>query len=390
MKTSKTTLWLWTAAAFFAFFVFGFSDNLKGAVLPALLQDLNIAYTVGGSILLGLYIGFMAATLTSGLLADALGKRTVLLIACFSLALGVGGFTSFSTPLLLGLAMFVLGYGLGALELGCNALIVELHPADKGCYLSLMSVMHGMGSMAAPFFAGLLLAAEASWQAVYRWNFLLIGILLAIVAFSQAPSIQSAISDRIAFRRIGRKAFTPRMVWLYIAIAAYVAAEIGIASWLVEYLQTIRGQSVEASTRALSLYFGLMMIGRLAGSFVIERLGYLNSILSAMLAAGACLALGLSGPAFALTASGFFLSIVFPAMTATASDGLTENTSAILGLLFTFAGIGGMLGPWLVGFAGDYLGIARAFWLNLGFALITVFAALVLLFISSKKNAPIT
>lgn len=286
--------------------------------------------------------------------------------------------------------MFVLGYGLGALELGCNALIVELHPADKGRYLSLMSVMHGMGSMTAPFFAGLLLAAGASWQAVYRWNFLLIGILLAIVAFSQSPSIQSAISDRIDFRRIGRKAFTPRMVWLYVSIVAYVAAEIGIASWLVEYLQTIRGQSVEASTRALSLYFGLMMVGRLAGSFVIERLGYLKSILSAMLAGGACLALGLSGPAFALTASGFFLSIVFPAITATASDGLTENTSAILGLLFTFAGIGGMLGPWLVGFAGDSLGIARAFWLNLGFALITVFAALVLLFLSSKKNAPIT
>ncbi len=95
MKT--VSIWLWTAAAFFAFFVFGFSDNLKGAILPALLQDLRIDYTIGSSILLGLYIGFMAATLTTGLIADALGKRTVLLIAGGSLALGAGGFSSFST-----------------------------------------------------------------------------------------------------------------------------------------------------------------------------------------------------------------------------------------------------------------------------------------------------
>ena len=387
MKTSQTSLWLWTAAAFFAFFLFGFSDNLKGAVLPALLQDLNIAYTVGGSILLGLYIGFMVATLTTGLIADALGKKTVLLIAGVSLALGVGGFTTFSTPPLLGLSMFVLGYGLGALELGCNAIIVELHPNDKGRYLSLMSVMHGMGSMAAPFFAGLLLAAGASWRVVYRWDFLLIGILLAIVAFSRYPSVQSASSDKIDFRHIGRTAFTPRMVWLYVAIVAYVAAEIGIASWLVEYLQKIRGQDVKTSTAALSLYFGLMMVGRFLGSFVIERLGYLKSILAAMLAASACIALGLSGPAFALTISGFFLSIVFPAITATASDGLTENTNTILGLLFTFAGLGGMIGPWLVGFASDSLGIDRGFWLNLGFALVTALSAIVLLQLSRKKNA---
>lgn len=385
MKT--LSIWIWTAAAFFAFFVFGFSDNLKGAILPALLQDLRIDYTIGSSILLGLYIGFMAATLTTGLIADALGKRTVLLIAGGSLALGAGGFSSFSTPFLLGLSMFVLGYGLGALELSCNAIIVELHPMDKGRYLSLMSVMHGMGSMTAPFFAGLLLNAGSSWRTIYRLDFLLIGILLATAILNRYPSIPSAMSDKIDFRRLGQMAFTPRMVWLYIAIVAYVAAEIGIASWLVEYLQKIRAQDVKTSTSALSLYFGLMMVGRFAGSFVIERLGYLKSILVAMLGASACIALGLSGPGFALTASGFFLSIVFPAITATATDGLIENTNTVLGLLFTFAGLGGMLGPWLVGFASDSLGIDRGYWLNLGFALLTTISAIFLLRYSRKKNA---
>ena len=43
---SSAHLWLLTAGGFFAFFVFGFVDNLKGPTLPALLRDLNsVPYT---------------------------------------------------------------------------------------------------------------------------------------------------------------------------------------------------------------------------------------------------------------------------------------------------------------------------------------------------------
>lgn len=381
------SLWLWTVAAFYAFFVFGFSDNLKGPVLPALLRDLQIDYTTGSSILLCLYIGFMAATLTTGLIADRLGKRAVLQIAALSLAAGVGGFSSFQAPLWLGLSMFVLGYGLGAVELGGSALIIELHPNDKGRYLSLVSVMHSIGSMAAPAFAGLLLSSGASWRTVYRWDLPLIGILLALTAFHLSPVTRTNPGRPLDLQHITQTAFAPRMVWFYTAIIAYVAAEIGLAAWLVEYLQTVRAQSIQSSNAALSLYFGLMMAGRFAGSFFLERLGYVRSILLAMLTSGICLVFGLVGPALALSVVGFFFSIVFPAITAAASEDLTENANTVLGLLFTFAGLGGMVGPWLVGFAADHLGIAHAFWLNLASILVTLLAAVFLLGLR-PRNSP--
>ena len=71
---SNNTILLLTIGAFFAFFVFGFSDNLKGPVLPTLLQDLKFNYSLGGTILLGAYLGFIAATLTTGFLADMVGQ----------------------------------------------------------------------------------------------------------------------------------------------------------------------------------------------------------------------------------------------------------------------------------------------------------------------------
>jgi fucose permease len=386
-KISSKTIWLLTAGAFFAFFVFGFTDNLKGPSLPALLKDLNISYAVGGTILLGVYLGFMAATLTTGLLADAVGQKAVLTLAGVSLAIGVAGFTTLSAPVLLMIFMMFLGFGLGSLELGCNALIVSLHSADKGRYLNLMAVMHGMGSMLAPLYAGWLLAGGTSWRTVYRWDFVLIGLLIASFALARFPKGESVKSEKIDFRHRGKTAFTPEMLLYYAAITLYVAIELGIASWIVEFLQKIQAQGVEESTRALSIFFGLMMVGRFVGSFFVEKLGYLKSILLASLCASACVALAIFGPSqfsFLLPVSGFFLSIIFPTITAAASDAHKENVNTMLGLLFTFAGLGGVVGPWLVGIVSDLGGLRFGFSLNLAFGLLTAVAALVLLQLRRK------
>ena len=151
---------------------------------------------------------------------------------------------------------------------------------------------------------------------------------------------------------------------------------------MVEFLQQVYGQSVSQSTLALSIFFGLIMVGRFVGSFFVERLGYLRSVLFAALAASPCLGLSLFGPAqffWLLPASGFFLSIIFPTITASVSSTYQVNLNSLLGLLFTFAGFGGLFGPWLVGVASDLGGIQFGFSLNLVFCLLTAAAAFVLL-----------
>ena len=45
----------------------------------------------------------------------------------------------------------------------------------------------------------------------------------------------------------------------------------------------------------------------------------------------------------------------------------------------TFAGLGGVLGPWLVGVLSNLIGLRLGFGLNLGFGLLTVLAAFALL-----------
>ena len=115
MQSTKTpfrptlNIWWLTAAAFFGFLVFGFTDNLKGPTLPEILDNLVINYSTGGTILLGSYVGFVVASFSAGLLAEARGVKSVLLVAAASLLIGVGGFSFASSAVLLTLFMLFQG-----------------------------------------------------------------------------------------------------------------------------------------------------------------------------------------------------------------------------------------------------------------------------------------
>jgi fucose permease len=195
-------------------------------------------------------------------------------------------------------------------------------------------------------------------------------VLLVYFLLVKYPRSAGAESNKLDLKHLGKSAFTGEMILFYAAIAVYVAVEIGIGAWVVEFLQQAKAQSVMMSSLYLSLFFGGVTAGRFIGSFLVERVGYLPSMLYASFAAMGCVAVGTFGPAglsFFLPLAGLFLSIIFPTATAAVSDLHRENVGTVLGLLFTFAGVGGMVGPWLVGILSDWIGI------QLGFGVILVF-----------------
>lgn len=374
----KIYRWWLTAVVFFGFFIFGFTDNLKGPTLPAILDDLAINYSTGGTILLGSYVGFVIASFLAGLLAEVRDIKSALMLAAVALLIGVGGFSLAQTAVLLTLFMVIQGFGMGALELGGNSLIVQLHSANKGRYLNLMAVTHGLGATLAPLYAGQLLANEQSWRVVFRWDLVLIGLLAAFLMLIRFPPRRLVAKQGLTLRELGSTALSPTLRLFCLTATGYVAVEIGIAAWLVEYLQRIHGLGVGPSTLALSLFFGLIMIGRLIGSMVVDRIGHLRAIVIAISCSTLCIVVGLFVPSafWLLSASGLFLSITFPTLTAAVSETYTTNVSAILGLLFTFAGLGGILGPWIVGLIADRAGIQTGFSLVLLFGVLTLLGAL--------------
>ena len=155
------------------------------------------------------------------------------------------------------------------------------------------------------------------------------------------------------------------------------------------FLQQIRSLPVGLSNQWLSLFFAMMMIGRLVGGFFVQRIGYLRSIL--LMAGGAlfCLSAGLFGvKAFSLLLplTGLFLSVIFPTITAAVSDAYSGNGNTILGVLFTFAGLGGLLGPWLIAWGSDLFGLQSGFSINILFIVILLISTAILMKRTSNEQ----
>ncbi len=113
----------------------------------------------------------------------------------------------------------------------------------------------------------------------------------------------------------------------YVIIGSYVAAEVGIASWIVEYLEEYRGLSISLSSWALSLFFGTIMLGRFVSSFIVEKVGYIKLMIYSITLAIVCLIIGTQGglsTSFFVPISGLFLSTIFQLQQQQYLQGLDE------------------------------------------------------------------
>lgn len=371
-----------TIVVFFSYFIFGFVDNMKGATLPGLLDETGFGYAGGANIVFSEYFGFVLATLGTGILADLFGKKSVLFVAGFSLLAGVLSYASASALTVFLVTFFLVGIGAGALELGGNDIISDLYGDRKGRYLNLLACSHGVGSTIVPLFVGRMVAAGLSWRDCYRASAVLIVVFLTLSVFVKLPKRDAApaeVKRRVDFRAFFRVAFRGPMLCLYLAMFAYVGAEIGVATWLVDFLMKEKSLSFDRASTYLSLYFGGIMFGRFAGSFIVDRLGYGRAVFGCGAASVVTLSLGIYGPAacaILLPITGLFYAIIFPTLTAMAADRTGENQGMVLGLLFCSGGVGSMLGPWMSGMISDRWNLPLGMSVNILLGILVVLGAL--------------
>ncbi len=399
MATMLHSKKLLTLGGFWSFFAFGYIDNLKGPLLPEMLRDDSLSYTQAGNVIFAAYLGFIMATVTIGFVAEMLGNRLVLFFAAICLCIGLLGVQLFPEYHILLWCMWISGLGLGAIELGANGLIVQLHADARGRFLNLLATFHGCGSLLVPLVAATLIERGWPWQSIYAAALILALPMLVVfwpagqaddsMGKNDQPAAQASIKKFDA-RQFAQAAFSPIMIVFYVTIAAYVAIELSVAAWMMEFLQKQEQMTVVASSYYQVAFFVLLMLGRLLGSFVVERTNYLAAIATALVGSGICLVIGLfggSGARWLLPISGFFMSIVFPTLTAAVTRLHPSGSSSILGVLFACGGIGGALGPWTVGRISDAYGLTIGLASTLAFVALSLGGVVVLSLIARKDSS---
>lgn len=377
-----------TAGSFLAFAIFGVIDVLKGSTLSAMLKEMGFSYSTGGIIVMAAYFGFVVSTLSTGVIADYVGRKAVLIIAAVFYIVGMTGYAAAGGIAFFMFSYFCIGFGCGAVELGSNHIIIDVQTRNSGRYLNLLATFYGVGSMLAPLYAGQLFKAGFTWRDIYLFGLAMPVVLLLFFLLARYPTTAASRPGGMDFRLLFKSAFTWKMWLLYILVFAYVASEVCVATWLVEYLLVLREIPMETGAFWLSLYFAGLMVGRFVGSFVVERLGYVRMMIIAVVLSIASIMGGVFGPdglSFLLPLTGLFFSIILPTATAVVSTIIKVNIGTILGVFFCFVGLGGMAGPWLQGLANDCFGI-RIGMTTPAFFCLLMLICLILISVSDKNK----
>jgi FHS family L-fucose permease-like MFS transporter len=149
------------------------------------------------------------------------------------------------------------------------------------------------------------------------------------------------------------------------AMFLYVGAEVTIGSMLINYLAlpTTMGMTHAAAAKLLAMYWGGLLVGRLAGIAILRHVAAYRLV--AFYATAACTLVAVSMASmggiagWSMVAVGLCNSIMFPLIFALSSEGLGERTAEGSGLLCV-AIVGGAVVPLVTGHVADMTSLTTA------------------------------
>ena len=377
------------------FFTWGALTCLNDVLIPHLKAVFAMNYAQTMLIQFTFFGTYFVMSIPSGRVVAHVGYKAGIVVGL--LAAGVGALLFYPAAgvpsyLLFLLALFVLASGITLLQVAANPYISLLgDPHAASSRLTLAQALNSLGTTLAPALIGPVILSVTvlggselarlapGAQEAYRvaqahsvqHPYLGIAVaLLALASFVQLlhlpPHAEAtersdphhhSFGEVLAFRHVRLGA---------LAIFVYVGAEVGIGSFLINYLSDPRIGNIApaTATRYVALYWGGAMVGRFLGAALLRRIAPRLLLCLFALAADALLAVTITSAGalamWSIIAIGLFNSIMFPTLFTLGIEHLGPMTSKASSLL-VMAIVGGAVIPYLQGVLADRYGIQPAF-----------------------------
>lgn len=388
------------------FFMWGFITVINNTLLPHLRSVFDLNYTQTTLIESVWFIAYFVASIPSAKLIETVGYQRSLVIGLLVMAAGSLGMMlaaalpSYGVTLVM---LFVIASGITLLQVAANPYVAVVgKPETASSRLNLVQAMNSAGTMLAPLFGAYLILGrtkggtsasgtiltEAERLADAQSVILPYGIVAAtlvilalVIARFPLPAMGAA-TQRLAPEERSRLSLWKHrnLVFGVPAIFIYLIAEIGVANLFVNFVSQpdIANLTNEQAGTYLTLLWGGMMVGRFAGSALMQKID--AALILAVFSVGAFIVMLVTvfttGPAamWALILVGLFHSIMFPTIFTLAIKGLGPLTEEGSGLLI-MAIAGGALVV-VQGWLADAYGLQASFLLTAACELYILFYAL--------------
>ena len=400
------------------FFMWGFITVLVDALIPRLKEVFELTFLQAGLVQFAWFAAYGLLSIPGGNLIARMGYQRGILVGLATAGLGCLLFYPAAAtrmyPLFL-LALFVVAGGITILQVAANPYISVLGPEESAsARLNLAQAFNSFGTTLAPVVAASFLLGDqilsseairalseadrlayyASEASAVQVPFVVLALaffaLAGVVGVITLPKILGGDSQTTT--TYGQVLQNKKLLFGALGIFVYVGAEVALGSYMVNYglsldiveeVKTsrllggmagiaafIKGMDVSGLDAKgilgalLTFYWGGAMLGRFAGSALMQRIRPFK-----LLAGAAFMALGLIGLSMLsqgvaalllVLAVGFFNSIMFPTIFTLAIEDLGEGKPQGSGVLCT-AIVGGAFIPPAMGAIVDSAGFGVAF-----------------------------
>lgn len=305
-----------TLSSYLAMFFLGVSSSLVGAAARSIgLSPFHIGLLIAVQ-----NIGFMAAVLVSGALADSHEKPRILFVGSLVLAVSLLLFYLGDVFALNLIIMAFIGVGIGSYEGVTDAMLLDIHHERQNYFININHFFVTLGSIVIALYLFLL---HVDWRSSVVLSGVIVGILAIVFGLTRLTNHAQhhyPYLDRI--RILTRERM---VVLLFLATALVVGVELSVTGILTTFLTEMRGFSGQAAQAALVVF----LVGIASGRVVVGRFSHNEHVPRNIL-----LLFGLSLVCFTAL---FFLDLGEVTFGAVFMAGL--SMSALVPLMLTLAGL---------------------------------------------------
>ncbi|TCU83963.1 fucose permease [Curtobacterium sp. PhB191] len=345
---------------------------------PAIRDELGASIEAMGLVLLGLSIGSMIGILGAGALVRRLGTRPLILLGGALPVVGmvlVALLAPAQVPAGVWAGLFLIGFGSGVAEIGLN---VEAAAVERRIGHPVVPVLHACFSLGTVVGGVVGIAMTAARTPVLVHLLVGAAVMAALAAFAAlnlqplprtgvqtegADTADAAGTSRVT-TATRRSVITVQLALIAVITLAMAFAEGAASDWL-PLLMTTDHDAPEAVGSLVFTGFALaMLIGRSAGTPLVTRLGRgpVVRLCAAVGGIGVLLVVVSPSPVVTAIAAGIWglgIALGFPLAISAAGDHPTDGDRRV-SVVATAGYIAFLVGPPLLGFVGEHLGLQAA------------------------------
>lgn len=338
-----------TTAYYLAFVLLGLTIAAEGPTLLKLAEHTSSALDQISSIFLFGSLGYLVGSYIGGRIYDRVSGHRFMAGVLVFLGIMVALVPMAATRWTLFTIVLVLGLFKGALDVGCNTLLLWVHNESVGPFMNGLHAFFGVGAFIAPLIVAQVLSITGDIYWVY-WLFAVAAFPLAIWIWNLPSPVARVVPvqhQSMAFPVI------PVLV-MVLCFVLYVGGEAGYGAWIYTYAFTLNFGTEVTAAYLTSAFWGSFTLGRLLGIWISAKARPLTILYLDFAGCIASVGLIILFPQSSMMLwigtilFGISQASIFPTFLTLAEERM-HITGTVAGLFLVGAGVGGMILPWLIG-----------------------------------------